>query len=90
MARRTIFREEDVLKENLLLGSLLLIVGSLLLIVNVTFDNFWLKMVAIIFLAIGGVIIFMILFISFTNEFKSDILTFVWLIRIGPLNTSFR
>ena len=78
MVRKNNFREEDVLKENILFGSLLLLVGSLLLIANITFDNFWLKIIAIVFLAIGGVIIFMILFISFTNEFKSDILTFVW------------
>jgi len=78
MSKRSFFREEDVFKENFLLGLLLLIVGLLLLIIYGFYDNFWLKFVGFGLVAIAGVILFMIVLISYSNEFRSEIFLFIW------------
>ena len=60
--------EEDVFKEGIFVGFFFLVVGLLLLVVNSYIYNVWLKTTGIVLIIFAGLILFMVLFISITNE----------------------
>lgn len=78
MAFGSIFREEDVFKEGIILGLLSVVVGSLMFVLYSFYSNPWLLALGSVFLAIAGIVLFMVIYISFFNENKSEIFLFIW------------
>ena len=78
MALRSNFKEEDVFKEGILLGLVFAVVGSLMLTLFSFYDNPWLLAIGSVFLAIAGIALFMVLYISFFNEKRSEVMMFLW------------
>ncbi|MHA1200347.1 MAG: hypothetical protein ACTSQF_13555 [Candidatus Heimdallarchaeaceae archaeon] len=78
MSLRSKLRKEDVFKEGIILGLFLLVVGLLMIVVHLFIDNLWLLVFGGILIAIAVSSLFMVIYISFFNENKSEITMFIW------------
>ena len=78
MAFKSYFREEDVFKEGIIVGFLLLVVGLLMFVIHLFVSNLWLIAIGGVLISIAVISLFMVIYISFFNEKKSDIVMFIW------------
>ncbi len=70
--------EQDIFKEGIIVGLFFLFTSLLLYIINRFFPSILLIIFSLLFLALGGIIFFMALFIPFTNKKEGEILLFLW------------
>ncbi len=78
MVFRSVFRDEDVFKEGIILGLIFAITGSLMLVLHSFIDNLWLLAIGGVFLALAGIALFMVIYISYFSEKRSEIMMFIW------------
>ncbi|NPD89818.1 MAG: hypothetical protein HGN29_13985 [Asgard group archaeon] len=72
------YKEIDVFKEGILLGLFFILIGILFIVVHTFIPINWLSVFAVIFFALGFVILFMSTFIPYLSRRQSNILLFTW------------